>query len=361
MIAERTPGHRNGFRGQSESRRNTRIHTESPFGNKDIVRFHTDPGGQRDGIGRHVVGPERAGVDNRPNFRELFGNVNHPLIGMHHLPQLPGYDGREVQKAEIESLKREAVANVRVLAEAGFNAVMVENNGDSPRPHPDARMPEWPKKVYTEVMRAVAQEARRHDMRVGVHIGYDPETAIEVAHAEGVEADFLRIDVFADDMRPEKGSPLHDTIICAQGAQLVERNRELERENGRNVFLMAGVQEKHFEMVNPRKGFTNSVADTLDARPDAIIITGGSTGQGPDLLDIRDATELTQLKASEWGDSENDVPILIGSGVSVGNVREFLDTFRAYGAIVGTSIQKTGSKEIDLNEARFLSDTVRSF
>ena len=62
------------------------------------------------------------------NFEERFG-TDSPLIGMVHLPALPGapgYGGRR------EAIRAAALGDARALAEAGFDGLLVENFGDVP-------------------------------------------------------------------------------------------------------------------------------------------------------------------------------------------------------------------------------------
>ena len=55
--------------------------------------------------------------------------ANALLVGVIHLPALPG-SPRSAKSAEV--CAREAADDARVLAEAGYDAIIVENFGDAP-------------------------------------------------------------------------------------------------------------------------------------------------------------------------------------------------------------------------------------
>ncbi|PSP47094.1 phosphorybosylanthranilate isomerase [Halobacteriales archaeon QH_6_66_25] len=111
------------------------------------------------------------------NFEERFG-TDSPLIGMVHLPALPGapgYGGRR------EAIRAAALGDARALAEAGFDGLLVENFGDIPF-YPD----DVPKHVVAE-MTAIAREL---DIAVDLPWGAnvlrnDAGAALSVAAAAG--------------------------------------------------------------------------------------------------------------------------------------------------------------------------------
>jgi len=72
-----------------------------------------------------------------------------PLIGMVHLPPLPGAPG---YGGDRDSLRGRALADAAALSEGGVDAVLVENFGDTPH-YPD----EVPPHVVAELT-AVARE-----------------------------------------------------------------------------------------------------------------------------------------------------------------------------------------------------------
>ena len=100
---------------------------------------------------------------------------DRPLIGMVHLVPLPGSPGSRLTQREIIAL---ATADARTLAECGFDAILIENFGDSPfravhvDPHTVA--------VMTVVARAVRETI---DLPIGINVlRNDPLAEIGRAH-----------------------------------------------------------------------------------------------------------------------------------------------------------------------------------
>ncbi|MGB5625834.1 MAG: BtpA/SgcQ family protein, partial [Woeseiaceae bacterium] len=75
-----------------------------------------------------------------------------PIIGMIHLPPLPGY----AKTKGIDHAISHAVAYLRVLEECGVDGVLVENEYD--RPHRVSAAPETIA-AMTRITRAVVQES----------------------------------------------------------------------------------------------------------------------------------------------------------------------------------------------------------
>lgn len=62
--------------------------------------------------------------------RELFRVGGGTLVGMLHVPALPGsptHDG-----APLSAIERGVVEDARILGEAGFDALLIQNTGDGP-------------------------------------------------------------------------------------------------------------------------------------------------------------------------------------------------------------------------------------
>lgn len=61
-----------------------------------------------------------------------------PVVGMVHLPPLPGAPG---WSDDVERIVERALDDARLLAEGGVDGLLVENYGDAPF-HPEAVPPE---------------------------------------------------------------------------------------------------------------------------------------------------------------------------------------------------------------------------
>jgi len=119
------------------------------------------------------------------DIREVLG-TRRPIIGMVHLPPLPGAprDG-----GDRRSLRERARSDARALAAGGVDAVIVENFGDAPF-HPN-RVPPITVAAMTDLTRSVKAAI---DLPVGVNVlRNDAEAALSIAAATG--ARFVRVNI----------------------------------------------------------------------------------------------------------------------------------------------------------------------
>jgi len=241
-------------------------------------------------------------------FRDLFPRPK-PLIGVIHLPALPGYS----RSPGLSAVLAKALSDLAALAEGGTDGVLVENEND--RPHRVEAAPETIA-VMTRVAREVVSRSR---LPVGVEILLnDPKASLAVAHASG--ARFIRTDYFVDPMeRPEHGGAMK---IDAEGL-LAYRDAI----GAGAVLILADIQVKYARMLVERS-LDVSARLARERRADAVVVTGDRTAEPPGPLAVEEARR-----------GASGIPVLIGSGLDEGNARELLRS--ADGAIVGTSL-KTG-------------------
>ncbi|GMR22747.1 MAG: BtpA/SgcQ family protein [Acidobacteriota bacterium] len=255
----------------------------------------------------------------------MFGSQK-PLIGVIHLPPLPGYEN----SPGIAAIVEKALIDLRALESGPVDGVLVENEND--KPHRIASASETTA-AMTRVTRALVEAAR--SCRIGVEILLnDPEASLAVALAAG--ALFIRTDYFVDPMeRPEHGGAMH---IDPDGLLAYRRRIGAEK-----ILILADIQVKYARMLEQRS-LSGSAELAHRHGADAIVVTGTVTGEPPRIEEIEEAKS-----------GASDVPVLIGSGVARSNARALLDA--ADGAIVGTSL-KTGD-HIDSAKVRELLDERR--
>lgn len=229
------------------------------------------------------------------------------LIGMVHLGPLPGspaFDG------DLDGVIDAAVTDAEVLAEAGFEGIMVENFGDAPFFADDA--PKVTIAALTSAVNAVYDASR---LPTGVNVlRNDGLGALAVAAA--TPASFIRVNVLSGTMYTDQGP------IVGNAAE-ISRMRSAVCPD---VLIMADVFVKH---ATPPAGLSLEAAthDLVErAGADAVIVSGVGTGAAADMSDLRTVAASSHL------------PVYLGSGVSEANVRAMLDI--AQGAIVGTSIKR---------------------
>src|SRR5438552_147379 len=157
-----------------------------------------------------------------------WSSVPKPVVGMLHLPALPGaprYDGKA--RAITDSALRDADA----LASGGVHGLMLENFGDVPF-HP-GRVP-----AHTvAAMTAIAGEVRRRfpELPLGVNVlRNDGQSAMAIAAAVG--AHFVRVNILY-------GARLADQGIIQGIAHELLRDRAMLR--AEHVRIFADVDVKH--------------------------------------------------------------------------------------------------------------------
>jgi uncharacterized protein len=252
-----------------------------------------------------------------------------PIIGMVHLPPLPGTPGHSGMARVLDAARRDAEA----LAAGGVTALLVENYGDAPF-HPGAVPPE----VVAALTLAVAEVRRSVALPVGVNVlRNDVRSALGIAAATG--ASFVRVNVHTGAMLTDQGwitGVAHDTVRIRAGL-------------APGVAILADVLVKH-AVAPAGLGAGAAAQDTWErGRADALIVTGAATGA---------ATEPDRLRAVRTAVPE--APLLIGSGVTESNARELLGI--ADGAIIGSAFMRDGraGAGVDADRVTRLMSVIRS-
>lgn len=249
------------------------------------------------------------------DFRKVFPNAK-PVIGMIHLPPLPGYPGSK----GINHAIRHAVADLRTLEEGGADGVLIENEHDQPH-----RITATPETIaaLTRITRAVVQESESAVVGCEILLN-DPKASLAVARMTG--ARFIRTDYFVDRMtRPEYG----EFEIDPDG--LLEYRSSI---GAGNILILADIQVKYATMIEPRS-LRDSAINAVEKGADALIVTGDTSGDAPTAEHLRDA-------------AGQGLPVLIGSGFKAENAAALLG--ECDGAIVGTSLMRNGSVHPDALE-----------
>ncbi|HWA46547.1 MAG TPA: BtpA/SgcQ family protein [Hypericibacter adhaerens] len=240
-------------------------------------------------------------------FRDLFPSPK-PIIGVIHLPALPGYP----MSKGIDHAIEKALADLAALEAGGADGALVENEYD--RPHTVLSAPETTA-AMTRVTREVVAAARRCIVGVEILLN-DPTASLAVARATG--ARFIRTDYFVDPMeRPEHGGAMH---IDPEGLMSYRA-----RIGAEDVLVLADIQVKYARMLVPR-GLDESARLAREHRADAAIVSGNATGEPPAVADLALAKQ-----------GAGNLPILIGSGTDIANGASLLSV--ADGAVVGTSLK----------------------
>ncbi len=260
-------------------------------------------------------------------LQEVFG-VSKPVIGMIHLPALPGsplYDAEKGMEGILEWARRD----LHALQEGGIDAVMFCND----RPYTLRADP-----VAIAAMAAVVGRLRE-EIRVpfGIDVLWDPIAALAVAHATG--ARFVRevfTGVYASDMgfwSPSAGEVFrYRRAIGAEGVRLLFNiNAEFAAPLG----------------VRPLAEVARSVA--FSSLPDALCVSGPMTSVPVRMEDLRAVKEAVGA-----------LPVFINTGARHDNIADLLPF--ADGVIVGSSLKVDGVtwNPVDPKRVRSFMEIVRS-
>jgi uncharacterized protein len=254
-----------------------------------------------------------------------------PVIGMLHLPPLPGtpsYSG------ELEAVRSFVLRDAEALAEGGVDGLLLENFGDAPF---------FPERVPVYVvahMTALAVEIRRRfDLPLGINVlRNDGRSALAIAHA--ARAQFVRVNVLC-------GARVTDQGLIQAIAHDLLRDRALL--GATSVKIFADINVKHSAPLAARP-IDEEVEELLNrGGADTLIVTGTTTGRPVEL------DELLRVRAAA-----KKGLIFGGSGVtpeSLPSYLPFLDGF-----IVGTSLKRDGltSNPVDLDRVKRLVQQLTS-
>ena len=249
------------------------------------------------------------------------------IIGMIHLPPLPGYKSHPGMVRIIEH----ALKNLKTLQNGSLDAVLVENEYD--HPHQIKAGPE----IIAAMSKVVSEVVKKSKIPVGVEVLLnDPKASLAIAKICGAE--FIRTDYFVDKMwRREYGE-----MEIYPKALMAFKNKI----KANNIKIFADVQVKYARLLEKGKTIGQSVRQAIKAGADGVIITGKITGQAP----LPDDLQAAKLIAGSF-------PVYVGSGFSAKNAGQLLKFCN--GAIVGTSIKENGL--VSLKKVKQLIKEVKNY
>ncbi len=239
-------------------------------------------------------------------LQNLFGKSKY-LIGALHFPPLPGFAGF----TSIEEILSFSLNNAKVLEEAGFDGIIVENNYDLPHqikvgPETVAAMTYLTQKIMEEIKIPIGISVLWNSYRTGLSI------------AKVVGAKFIRVPVFIDQVETSYG------VIEGDAKDVLEFRRKIEAED---VLLLTDVQVKHSTLLNVRP-IAEAATEAVKEESDGIIVTGKWTGDAPNLEKLADTRQAVG----------KDFPVIVGSGATKENIQKLLQF--SDGVIVGTALKQ---------------------
>jgi membrane complex biogenesis BtpA family protein len=251
-----------------------------------------------------------------------WSDIPKPVIGMLHLPPLPG---SPLYAGSLSPIRSSLVRDADLLVGAGVHGLMIENFGDIPF-YP-ARVPAHTVAHVT----ALASEIRRTYPSVPLGINVlrnDGLSALAVAHAAG--AQYIRVNVLSGARVTDQG------LIQGIAHDLLRERRLLGADH---IKIFADVDVKHSAPLAPRP-LHDEVDDTLErGLASALIASGAGTGKPTDLA------KLQLIKQSA-----GTTPVFIGSGITADSLPNYLP--HADGFIVGTYFKKDNLPTNPVDPAR---------
>jgi membrane complex biogenesis BtpA family protein len=243
-------------------------------------------------------------------FQDIFP-AGKPVIGMIHVPALPGTPKHNLEIKKIINL---CVSEALLLKNKGLDGIMIENMHDIPYVKRKAG-PE-----IVAVMTVTGNEIKRAtQLPCGIQIlaGANKE-ALAAAHAAGL--DFIRAEGFVFGHLADEG------YMDADAGELLRFRKQMDAEN---ILILTDIKKKHSS-----HAITSDVSITETAKAasfflsDGLIITGKSTGNPADIKEVEEVKKSSEL------------PVLIGSGLTDKNIHTYFHL--GDGFIVGSWFKKDG-------------------
>ncbi len=247
--------------------------------------------------------------------------LDKTIIGMVHVQALPGTPQNRFSMNEII---QQAMSDASVLEQGGVDAIMIENMHD--RPYLNRKVgPE-----ITAAMTAVAFELRKTlKLPLGIQIlaGANKE-ALSVALAAGF--DFIRAEGFVFGHLADEG------MMNSDAADLLRFRKQIGAEH---IQIYTDIKKKHSSHSISSDVKIEEMAKAAEFfLSDGVMVTGNATGEKASEEELRSVKAAVKL------------PVLIGSGIDVKNLKEYWNLADAF--IVGSSLKYDGNWINDVDPAR---------
>ncbi len=246
------------------------------------------------------------------------------IVAMVHVRALPGSPRATLSPREIA---RHAVEEARVLADAGFDAILLENMHDAPY---------LLREVGAETIAAFTRVACEVRAAVNLPLGVQilagaNRAALGVALA--AECAFIRAEGFVFAGVADEG------LLAEADAGPLLRYRRALGAAAQGIAIFCDIKKKH--TANAITADTTLAEHAHAAEffgSDGVVVTGAATGM---------ATPISDLSAAR---NACGLPVIAGSGATASSVRELLAVANA--VIVGSDIKVDGVWWNPLDRAR---------
>jgi hypothetical protein len=263
-------------------------------------------------------------------FNEIFG-FKKPIIGMIHVDPLPGtpnYGG------SMQQIIDKAINEAEIYQSAGIDAIAIENMHDVPYLNGDVGA------EIVSAMSVIGYEVKRTtNLPCGVQIlaGANRQ-ALAVALAANL--DFIRAEGFAFAHIADEG------LIQACAGELLRYRKYI---GAAHIAIFTDIKKKHSShAITADVDIVETAKAAEFFLSDGVIITGASTGNPANLDDIERTKESVEI------------PVLVGSGVTLENAESYLKTADAL--IVGSYFKTDGmwQNPVDYERVKTFMDKVNN-
>ena len=260
----------------------------------------------------------------------IFGR-SKALIGMVHLRALPGSPGAGMSVSRIFAT---AAEEAQVLADAGFDGLIVENMHDRPYVHAD----HGPETTAAMTLAAAAVKEAAPGLALGVQVlsgGNREALAISLA----VGGSFVRCENFVFAHVADEG-----LLARAEAGPLLRYRRAIGAEG---VAVLCDIKKKHASHAITADVSIGEAAEAAEFfGADGVIVTGQATGKPTSVQDVAEVRRAMRL------------PVLVGSGVTPESAGALLE--HADALIVGSWIKRGGkwSNPLDARRCREMAGAV---
>ena len=263
-------------------------------------------------------------------FKKIFPTPK-PIIGMVHVKGLPGTPAFQ---GSSQAVIEEAIKEALIYKEAGIDAIAIENMHDVPYVKNEVGH------EISTLMSIIGYEIKKQtNLPCGIQIlAAANQAALAAAKAGGL--DFVRAEGFVFGHLADEG-------YIDSNAGTILRYRKMIEAN--HIAVFTDIKKKHSShALTADIDLLETAKTAAYFRSDGLIITGSSTGRAADLEEIK------MVKAN------CDIPVLVGSGVTLYNVEHFLKISDAL--IVGSWFKRDGywEGELDFERIKRFMDRVNT-
>jgi len=261
-------------------------------------------------------------------FKDIFPK-KHSIIGMIHLQALPGTPANQFDMDKIIEM---ALTDAAVYQLAGVDGLMIENMHDVPYLNREVG-PE-----ITAAMSVIAREIKNEiPLPCGVQVlAGANESAVAVAKAAGLE--YVRAEGFVFGHIADEG------WMSSDAGTLLRYRKMIDAEE---VLIFNDIKKKHSShLVTADVDLVATAKAAEYFRSDGLIITGSSTGVAANMKEIKSVK------------SACEIPVMVGSGVTLKNVKKYMKTADAL--IIGSYFKEDGDwkKGVEYDRVARLMDKV---